>query len=256
MRAVIIEDEFVAVQNLRRLIAKIDRSIEIIAVLQSIEDSVEWFSLHPSPDLVFMDIHLSDGSSFMIFDKVKIHAPIIFTTAYDEFALKAFEVNSIDYILKPINPKDLERAIKKFSNFNNANISHEEAIAKMLEMLKKQRVYKEYLLLNKGDRYIPTSVDEIAYIYSEDKKSKIITFEENIFWENCSLDKMKEMLDPSKFFRINRQFIISRKAVKDVTFWERGSFQVNLVVKTPEKIIINKANNTELKEWLQKGKET
>jgi len=254
MRAVIIEDEFVAVQHLRRLIAEIDRNIEIIAVLQGIEDSVEWFSLHPSPDLVFMDIHLSDGSSFMIFDKVKIHAPIIFTTAYDEFALKAFEVNSIDYILKPINPEHLARAIKKFSNFNNSKINNEEAIAAMLSMLKREKVYKSYLLMNQGYRYIPVSVDEIAYIYSEDKKAKITTFDEKTYFENCSLNEIKEQLDPSKFYRINRQFIISHKAVEDVTFWEHGNLRVNLVVKTPEKIIINKANNTELKEWLLKVK--
>ena len=254
MKAVIVEDEVIAAKNLQRLIAKIDSDIEIITVLKSIEDSVEWFSANPSPDMVFMDIHLSDGSSFIIFEKIKIQAPIIFTTAYDEFALKSFQVNSIDYILKPINPKDLERAIEKVKHFNPAKSNHEEAIAAMLSMFKRERVYKSYLLVGQGYRYIPLSVDEIAYIYLENKRSKIVTFNEDIFWENSPLDKIKEMLDPSKFYRINRQFIISHKSVKDVTFWEYGSLRVNLVVKTPEKIIINKANNTEFKDWVQKGK--
>src|ERR1035437_6479957 len=116
MKAVIVEDELIAAQNLQRLINQVDNDIEVIAVLQTVEDSIEWFGLYPTPDLVFMDIHLADGSSFSIFEKVEISCPIIFTTAYDEYALKAFEVNSIDYLLKPINLKNLERAMTKFRN--------------------------------------------------------------------------------------------------------------------------------------------
>ena len=114
MKAVIVEDELIAAQNLQRLISQFAGDIEVIAILQSVEESVEWFAIHPAPDLVFMDIHLADGSSFGIFEKVQITSPVIFTTAYDEYALKAFEVNSIDYLLKPINTKNFERAIAKF----------------------------------------------------------------------------------------------------------------------------------------------
>ena len=117
MKAVIVEDELIAAQNLQRLIQQVDSDIEVIVVLQSVEESIEWFMLHPAPELVFMDIHLADGSSFSIFEKVEISCPIIFTTAYDEYALKAFEVNSIDYLLKPINEKDLQRALSKYKKW-------------------------------------------------------------------------------------------------------------------------------------------
>jgi two-component system LytT family response regulator len=120
MKAVIVEDEFIAAQNLQRLISQVAGDIEVITILQSVEESVEWFANHPAPDLVFMDIHLADGSSFSIFEKVNISCPIIFTTAYDEYALKAFEVNSIDYLLKPINTKSFERAIAKFRQLASA----------------------------------------------------------------------------------------------------------------------------------------
>ncbi|MDR0386230.1 MAG: response regulator, partial [Prevotellaceae bacterium] len=147
MKVVIVEDEFIAAQTLQRLIAEVEPDIEVIAVLQSIEDSVEWFTLNPSPDLVFLDIHLADGSSFSIFDRVTISCPIIFTTAYDEYSLKAFEVNSIDYLLKPINKKGLERAFSKLKNFafknNNADI-----VAGILTTLRESTAaYKSHFLI-------------------------------------------------------------------------------------------------------------
>jgi len=255
MKVIIVEDEIVAAQNLQRLIAQIDSNIEILAVLQSIEESVEWFSANPNPDLVFMDIHLSDGSSFSIFEKVKIQAPVIFTTAYDEYALKAFEVNSIDYILKPINIKDLERAIEKFSHYNKTNSSNEEVIANMLTMFQKdKKVYKSNFLIPYKDKFIPLSVNDIAYIYSENKIAKIATFDNRTFYENDSLDKMQQQLDSSKFFRVNRQFIISHKAIKDISVWFDSKLSVNLVVEIPEKIIVSRVRVPEFKEWFTENK--
>jgi len=249
MKAVIVEDEIVAAQNLQRLIAQVNSDIEILAVLQSIEESVEWFSANPNSDLVFMDIHLSDGSSFSIFEKVKIQAPVIFTTAYDEYALKAFEVNSIDYLLKPINVKNLERAIEKFSRLGAKN-SNEDVIANMLSMFQKEKtVYKSNFLIPHKDKFIPLSVNDIAYIYSENKIAKIVTFDNRIFYENDSLEKMQRQIDPSKFFRANRQFIISHKAIKDISVWFDSKLSVNLVVDTPEKIIVSRTNVAEFKDW-------
>jgi len=257
MKAVIVEDEIVAAQNLQRLIAQVNSDIEILAVLQSIEESVEWFSANPNPDLVFMDIHLSDGSSFSIFEKVKIQAPVIFTTAYDEYALKAFEVNSIDYLLKPINIKNLERAIEKFSRlggtkcFDNAQQpSNEDMIANMLSMFQKEKtIYKSNFLIPHKDKFIPLSVNDIAYIFSENKIAKIVTFDNRTFYENDSLDKMQRQLDPSKFFRANRQFIISHDAVKDISVWFDSKLSVNLSVTVPEKIIISRTRVAEFKAW-------
>jgi len=250
MKAVIVEDEVIAAQNLQRLIAQVNSSIEIIAVLKSIEESVEWFSSNPNPDLVFMDIHLSDGASFSIFEKVKIQAPVIFTTAYDEYALKAFEVNSIDYILKPINLKDLERAIKKFSHFNKTKSSNEDVIANMLSMFQKEKtVYKSNFLIPNKDKFIPLSVNDIAYIYSENKMAKIVTFDNRIYYENDSLDEMQRQIDPSKFFRANRQYIISHKAIKDISVWFDSKLSVNLLVDVPEKIIVSRTRVAEFKDW-------
>ena len=250
MKAVIVEDEIIAAQNLQRLITQANKDIEIIAILQSVEDSVEWFSLNPNPDLVFMDIHLSDGASFTIFEKVQIHAPIIFTTAYDEYALKAFEVNSIDYILKPINIKDLERAIEKFSHYNKTNSGNEEVIANMLAMFQKnKKVYKSNFLIPHKDKFIPLPVNDIAYIYSENKMAKIVMFDNRTFYENDSLDKMQQQLDPQKFFRANRQFIISHRAIKDITMWFDNKLSVNLSVDIPEKIIVSRTRAGEFKDW-------
>jgi len=252
MKAVIVEDEVIAAKKLQRLIAKIDSNIKIIQVLKSITDSVEWFSNNPAPDLVFMDIHLSDGSAFAIFERIKIQSPIIFTTAYDEYALKAFEVNSIDYVLKPMSKEHLERAIKKFTHFNKANIDHEAVIEKLLATLREQKVYKKSLLLQKGERYYPISVEEIAYVYLENKTTKIVTFQKEHFTETCSLEKMQEKLDPSKFFRANRQFIIAHKAIKGASMWFMSNLNVELLIDTPEKVVISRERANEFKEWYTK----
>jgi two-component system LytT family response regulator len=250
MKAVIVEDEIIAAQNLQRMIAQIDGSIEIIAVLQSIKKSVEWFSANPAPDLVFMDIHLSDGSSFSIFEKVKIHAPIIFTTAYDEYALKAFEVNSVDYLLKPIDARSLERAIEKFSRYSNPKTGNEDVIANMLAMFQKEKaVYKLNFLIPHKDKFIPLSVSDIAYIYWENKNAKIVTFDNRAFYESDSLDKIQQQLAPAQFFRANRQFIISRRAVKDISVWYDSKLSVNLTVEIPEKIIVSRLRASEFKNW-------
>jgi len=275
MQAVIIEDEIVAAQNLQRLIALVNDSIEIVAVLKSIEESVEWFSVHPNPDLVFMDIHLSDGLSFSIFEKVKIEAPVIFTTAYDEYALKAFQVNSIDYLLKPINIKDLERAIEKFARLRTSSqqypqtspqpstkerefgavTNYDEAIANMLSIFRKEKtVYKSNFLIPHKDKYIPLAVNDIAYIFSENKIAKIVTFDNRFFYENSSLDEMQRQIDPASFFRANRQFIISFKAIKDISLWFDSKISVNLLINTPEKIIVSRTKVSEFKDWYKSAK--
>ena len=251
MKAIIVEDELIAAQNLQRLIEQVNQNIEIIATLKSIAATVKWFSTNPNPDLIFMDIHLSDGSSFSIFEKVKITAPVIFTTAYDEYALKAFEVNSIGYLLKPINIKELERAIEKFSRFN----SNEIMIKNMLNMFKQEKKdYKSIFLIPYKDKFIPLPVNDIAYIYSENKIARIVTFNNRTFNEFKSLDELQRQIDPEKFFRANRQFIIAHKAIKDISAWFDSKLSINLTVETPEKIIISRPRTSEFKEWYTKIK--
>jgi len=225
----------------------------VITVLQTVEESIEWFSLNASPDLVFMDIHLADGSAFSIFEKVKITCPVIFTTAYDEYALKAFEVNSIDYLLKPINIKTLERAIGKFRNLTSANTDNTDIISTMLASLKQTKeVYKSHFLIPYKDKFIPLAVDNIACIYTENKMAKIVTVDNQTYNIDSTLEDLFIKLNPSQFFRANRQYIVSHKAIKDLSTWFGSKLSINLYITVPDKIIVSKARVHEFKAWYTK----
>jgi len=250
MKAIIIEDEIVAAQALKTLIRETDSDIQVIAVLQSIDESVEWFQTGPLPDLVFMDIHLADGSAFTIFEKVNISCPIIFTTAYDEYALKAFEVNSIDYLLKPINKQDLKRAIDKYKNYSFHSDNNTDLINKLLKNLKQDTPsYKSYFLVPEKDKLIPLATHDIAYIGIDAKMVKAVTFDNRTYYMDLVLDDLTRQLDPSLFFRANRQYIIAHKAVKDVSLWFGNKLSVNLTVPAPERIFVSKARVGEFKRW-------
>lgn len=246
MRTLIIEDESIATQALQSLIMELRPATEVVAVLQTIEESVEWFELNPAPDLVFMDIHLADGSSFAIFDKVNIDCPVVFTTAYDEYALKAFEVNSIDYLLKPINRADLERALSKYEHLAAPKPSLEGLLAQMSGPRKK---YKSNFLIPERDKLIPLPVANIACFYIDTKTVRAVAMDGRGYYMNQTLDDLMAQLDPEVFFRANRQFIISRHAVKDLAVWFGNKLAVNLTVPVPEKIIVSKARVGEFKTW-------
>ena len=250
MKVVIIEDEIVAAQALQTLIEEVNPHIQVIAVLQSIDESVEWFQTCPAPDLVFLDIHLADGSAFTIFEKTNVSCPIIFTTAYDEYALKAFEVNSIDYLLKPVNKKDLERAIDKFKNFTFHSDNNTDLINKLLTSIKQNTVsYKSHFLVPEKDKLIPLTIHDIAYIFIDAKIVKAVTFNNRIYYLDWVLDDLMLQLNPVQFFRANRQYIIAHKAVKDISIWFGGKLSVNLTVSTPERILVSKARTGEFKKW-------
>ena len=252
MKALIIEDEVLAAQALQKLVTEVSPETEIIGVLQSIEESVAWFNEKPMPDLVFMDIHLADGSSFAIFEQVEITCPIIFTTAYDEYALKAFEVSSIDYLLKPINRNDLTRAMNKYQNFVSAKSIDNKALLDVLQKLKTNINYKSCFLVPERDKLVPLATSNIAYFYIEDKMVKAISLDEHTYYMSQNLDDIMTQLNPDDFFRANRQFIVSRKAIKDLTIWFGNKLSVNLLVKIPEDIIISKAKVAEFKNWFSK----
>ena len=233
---------------MQSLITELDPEIKVEAVLQTIEESVEWFSIHPQPDLAFMDIHLADGSSFAIFEKVNITCPIVFTTAYDEYALKAFEVNSIDYLLKPINKADLERALKKYKSFSgDTNPNTLEGLLRQMGNLKKN--YKTCFLLPERDKLIPLATSKIALICIDTKLVKAVSMDNHTYYLNQTLDEIMAQLDPEQFFRANRQFIIARSAVKDLSVWFGNKLVINLIVSSPEKIIVSKARVSEFKTW-------
>jgi two-component system LytT family response regulator len=248
MRALIIEDEILAAKHLRHLINEVG-GIDVLAVTESIAESVEWLKKNPQPELIFMDIHLADGSAFEIFRHITVTCPIIFTTAYDEYALKAFKVNSIDYLLKPIDSTSIKGAIKKLELFSPKNSSQDD-FKKFIDTFTKGLTYKSHFLIPaKGDKLIPVQSVEIAYIYIDSGTIKAVKFDEKSFRFEYTLDELAELLDPADFFRANRQFIISRKAIKDIDLWFNSRLSVNLKLTAPEKILISKARIPEFKNW-------
>lgn len=250
MKAVIIEDEKLAADLLKSLIYQLDEDIEVVTILQTVEDSVEWLENNKHPDIIFVDIHLADGSSFSIFEKTEVRCPIVFTTAYDEYALKAFDVNSIDYLLKPINKNDLQRSLNKYKNLkgDSGDIDYRQFVSKFLETGNLNN-YKEYFLVPERDKLIPLAVKDIAYIYIDLKLIKAVTFSGKVHYLNQNLDEMMNQLNPRKFFRANRQYIISHESVKDVSIWFGNKISLNLNVPISEKIIVSKARVSEFKNW-------
>ncbi|MBQ2906984.1 MAG: response regulator transcription factor [Bacteroidales bacterium] len=250
MKAVIIEDERLAADLLKNIIKQLDEDIEIITTLQTIEDSVEWLNNNEHPDIMFVDIHLADGSSFSIFEKTEVRCPIVFTTAYDEYALKAFEVNSIDYLLKPINKDDLQRALNKYKNFkgDNKDLDYKKFVNRFLSE-RNVNNYKEYFLVPERDKLIPLAAKDIAYIYIDLRLIKAVTFSGKVHYLNQNLDEMMNQLNPKKFFRANRQYIVAHESIKDVSMWFGNKISLNLVIPTEEKIIVSKARVSEFKNW-------
>lgn len=250
MKIVIIEDEAVAQETLARQIRETEPDVEILAVLSSVMESVVWLSQNPSPDLLFMDINLGDGMSFSIFDKVEVRCPVIFTTAYDEYALQAFEVNCIDYLLKPVTQERLQRAIGKYRNFKGP-VDNADMLGKLLAAFRTgSGNYVRSFLLPYKDKLIPLAVSRIAYIRSDMHMSEFHTLSGECYLKDSSLDTLQQQLDPKSFFRANRQYIIAREAVQDISVWFGGKFAVNLSVPTPERVIVSRAKSAAFKAWL------
>jgi len=254
-KVLIIEDEQVATQHLSRLLEEVAPDMELVATLQSVEESVEYFNNQSPVDLVFMDIHLADGLAFHIFDQVAISCPIIFTTAYDQYALDAFKVNSIDYLLKPINRDDLTRALDKLRRLTQTDDSAdtEDSQSKLQNLIQlfqsQQRRYKSYFLIPLRDKLVPLQVSQIAYIHVDESGTRLVTFEGTAHTLDKPLDTLQSQLDPELFFRANRQFIVAHNAVKDISLWPIGKLHLTLTVPTPEKIIVSRARASEFKEW-------
>jgi two-component system LytT family response regulator len=249
MRALIVEDETLAAQNLKGILNEIG-TIDIIATLESVNDTVGWFTLNDSPDILFLDIHLADGTAFEIFDRVKIDCPVIFTTAYDEYALKAFKVNSIDYLLKPIDINSVRKSLDKYMRLTRGDNNKETDLQNLISYFKKNIVYRNnFLVPVKGDKLIPINTDDIAYIFIDLGTVKAISYDNKTYKMEYILDELEGMINPELFFRANRQFIISRNAIKDIDLWFNSRLSVNLKVPVPEKILISKARVPEFKSW-------
>ncbi|MGB8489417.1 MAG: LytTR family DNA-binding domain-containing protein [Bacteroidales bacterium] len=248
MRTLIIEDEELAARNLISILNDIG-NFEILDIIDSIHDSIKWFKNNKLPDLLFMDVHLADGSSFEIFNHVQVNCPVIFTTAYDEYALNAFKVNSIDYLLKPIDVKDVQKALDKLRHLTDKNITANE-IKNLLSAYVSERNFKTHFLVkHKGDKLLPLQASDIAYSYIDAGIVKSVTFENKTYVMDYKLDELINLLESKNFFRVNRQYIISRKAIKDIDLWFNSRLSVNLTIPTPEKLLISKARIQEFRNW-------
>ena len=247
MRALIIEDETAAARNLEAVLREVAPGVEILATLESVAESVEWLQSNPQPDLLFMDIHLADGDSFRIFESVEITAPVIFTTAYDRYALEAFKVNSIDYLLKPINTEDVRRALEKLRRLTSGERLDYGTRVRSLASQRQEEVF----LVHVRDKIIPLQRDRIAYCYTANEKVTACDFDGAVYPMDKTLEALQSLLPDRNFFRANRQFIIARRAVKEIAVWFGSRLTLHLTVETPERIVISKARVPEFKEWLR-----
>ena len=246
MKVLIIEDETAASENLIAMLQEIDPEIEVLKVLESVQQTVRWLSRNPAPDLIFMDIHLSDGSAFTLFQEMEVTVPIVFTTAYDQYALDAFTVNSIDYLLKPIKTSELERAIDKFRRWNHSDVM--DYLQRMMKM--RPDSHTTSLLVPLRDKLVPVSMDDVACIYSTDRKTQIYLKSGQMMLYNRSLDSIIVGLDPSRFFRANKQYIVARDCVKEIVIWFDSRLLVRMPIDLPEPLFVSKNKAAEFKNWM------
>lgn len=249
MNVLIIEDEESAFKNLKRILLEIDASITIASWLQSVEQSIDWFESNDSPDLIFLDIQLSDDLSFKIFESVKVTCPIVFTTAYNEFAIKAFELNSIDYILKPITQSNIEKSLAKYRSRIKPEQSSYDKLIRDLKNISVSNNYKERFLVNKGDELIVILTEDISYFYKDDDVN-ITVKNGDRFPTKLSLEQLTEVIDPTKFYRINRQIIVNINAIKKISLWFKGKLKLQLMPEFDDNVIVSREKSMSFKRWM------
>jgi DNA-binding LytR/AlgR family response regulator len=249
MNVLIVEDEIMAQKSLTRTLKQNFPDLDIIGTTDSVKNTVEWLQTN-QPDLIFMDIELSDGICFEIFRQTEVKAKVIMTTAYDSYALKAFEAGSVDYLLKPIDVTDLQRAVGRCrTRENNINI---EALMKALSEQAPQKEYKERYIIKINDRIVPLNVSDIAYVYSEDKNNYLVTTDGQKYIIDSSLDVMNEELDPKNFFRISRSCIVSINSIKSIVKQPGGRLRINAYPAPTYEMTVSRSRVDDFLLWLEK----
>jgi len=248
MKVVIVEDERLAAEKLTDLLVKVEPDIEVLKVLESVEESVNWFSQHSAPDLVFMDIQLEDGISFEIFESVKIHAPVIFTTAFDQYAIRAFKVNSVDYLLKPIVKEELAQALLKFNQLNQGEDELEAKVTKVMEQF--SRKYKTRFLIRIGMRFQSVPVSKICTFFVEERSTFLQTIEGKRYDLDYSLDQLQSMVDPEQFFRVNRNFLVNINCIEEIISYSVTRLKLKLENGPAEGVIVSRDKVSEFKRWM------
>ncbi|MEN3324620.1 LytTR family DNA-binding domain-containing protein [Mariniflexile soesokkakense] len=249
MKAVIIEDEKLASDYLETLLQKESFNINVVKIIDNVKDAIQWLSQH-TVDVIFLDIHLGDDTSFSIFDKLHINTPIIFTTAYNEYAIKAFKLNSIDYLLKPIDEDELKASIDKLkdriSNSNSFNVQ------KILEAMQQKEDYQERFMVVSGQKIKSILIDQVAYFLSEGRYVKLVTKNNEKYLLDQSLENLENKLNPNYFYRVNRQAIVSFASIQQMIVWSKSRVKLELSPVAEFDVIVSIDKSGEFKKWLNR----
>ena len=247
MRILIVEDETAAYENLVEIVTRMDPAIEIAGYTESISQTIQWLKANQNPDLIFMDIHLSDGSAFSIFESIKVEVPIIFTTAYDEYAIQAFKVNCIDYLLKPIKAEEMKRALDKFRKWTRQDILN---YLSYLTKLAPNTKFNDKLLIQIKDQLQPLDLNDISCFYTTDKNTRVFLKNGRSYQYSKTLEQIEGYLNPKDFIRANKQFIIARRSVNNITIWFDSRLLITIDIEPPERIYVSKNKAAEFKAWI------
>ena len=252
MKVVIIEDEAFAALRLKKMILDFNPDIIIMAELESVAESVKWFKTNPEPDLIFLDIHLEDDLSFAIFDQVNISSPVIFTTAFDEYAIKAFKLKSIDYLLKPIVHEELAAALKKYEQYSGLHSNAVDLQSLYDLLINKDNKYRERFSVSVGARIKMFEVSEIAYFFALGKGIYLRTFQGNSYNVDFTLDKLEEMLNPKVFFRINRKYLVNIGSIANMVAYSRSRVKLDLKPKADDELdtVVSIDRSAEFRKWI------
>lgn len=251
MKIVIIEDECLAVERFRHVLSEIEE-VEVLNVLDTVKRTVEYLRTDPPIDLLFMDIQLGDGKSFEILDQVDVKSPVIFTTAFDDYAIQAFKYNSVDYLLKPIKKDDLRFAIEKYKNIQKEKYDYKSLTGLMNQLKNDDKQYKNRFLVKRGTRYFSINVSDVAHAYTRERLQYIKTFDNQDYIIDTNLDEVEKQLNPDQFFRVNRQFIVNHKSVEQAFAWFDGKMKLVISPASYEDIVISRLKANEFKRWLGK----
>ncbi|UKT64994.1 LytR/AlgR family response regulator transcription factor [Pedobacter mucosus] len=252
MKVIIIEDEIRTANELRGMLLGIDNEIQVEAVLRSVASALEWLQANPMPELIFSDIELGDGLSFEIFRKIAIEVPVIFCTAFDEYAIRAFESNSIDYILKPLDEAMLQKSLEKYIRFKDhliASAQHAQNLDRAITQI--DAVYQQTLLVNYREKIIPIKLSDVALVYAANGAVYLHTGNDKNFAVQYTMEQLELMLEPRRFFRANRQFILNRDFIEDIEYYFNRKLLVSIKTGSPEKIIVSKVKSQPFLKWME-----
>jgi two-component system response regulator LytT len=261
MRILIVEDEELAVKKLQKTLAAVDANASVIGVTDSIKATVDWLQTNQQPDLILMDIELADGQSFEVFNLTEVKSPVIFTTSYDEYALKAFKVNSVDYLLKPVQKEELQAALQKYKNLhatakaNDGNGKSDinlESLVRELQQKLQPKEFRKRFLVKHAQKLVSVEIEEIAYFYSDGRLNFFKTSDNKKYVVDYTMDELEDMLDPEKYFRISRSFYVSVSSIDKIDDYFGNRLILQLKPSVDKEALVSREKVTEFKKWMGK----